>query len=368
MNVLHLSAGNLYGGVETLLTTLARLRHLAPEMEPQFGLCYRGQQWDELVAAGVVVNDLGPARVSRPHSVWRARRRLRAVLASTRPDVVITHNSWPHLIFAPVVRAAGCRLGITVHGPLTGQHWVERWALRTRPDLVIANSRYTAAAARGAFPGVPVSVWYLPVAPPPPLANASRADVRAEFGTSVDAFVILQASRLDAFKGHAVLIDALRRLAPGKWECWVVGGAQQAGEEKYLARLRAAVLESGLDQQVRFLGQRRDIARLLCAADIFCQPNTGPEPFGIVFVEALYAGLPVVTSGFGGAAEIVTEDCGVVIQPGDAGALARVLAILMRDPEHRRRLGAAGPARARQLCEPARQLTGFAQHLAQDHR
>jgi glycosyltransferase involved in cell wall biosynthesis len=249
---------------------------------------------------------------------------------------------------------------------MTGQHWVERWALRTRPDLVIANSRYTAALARSAFPGVPVSVWYLPVAPA--AVKASRSDVRGEFGTSSDAVVILQVSRLDAFKGHTVLIDALRRLDGScKWECWVVGGAQQAREKKYLCALRDAVCRGGLDQKVRFLGQRKDVARLLCAADIFCQPNTGPEPFGIAIVEALYGGLPVVTSGFGGAAEIVSEDCGVVLRPGDAAGLADVLASLMRDPERRRKLGAAGPARARQLCEPARQLSGFAQHLSQDH-
>ena len=69
---------------------------------------------------------------------------------------------------------------------------------------------------------------------------------------------------------------------------------------------------------MRFLGQREDVPRLMAAADVFCQPNTGPEPFGIVLVEALYAGLPVVTSGFGGAAEIVDQTCGVLTAPGDA--------------------------------------------------
>ena len=51
--MLHLSAGNLYGGIETFLTTLARMRHLAPGMEPEFGLCFRGRLWDELVATGL---------------------------------------------------------------------------------------------------------------------------------------------------------------------------------------------------------------------------------------------------------------------------------------------------------------------------
>src|SRR5262249_57437131 len=95
LRVLHLTAGNLYGGVETLLTTLARLRHLAPEMEPEFGLCFRGRLWDELTAAGVPVHDLGPVRISRPYTVQEARGRLKRVLAAAQPDVVVVHSSWP---------------------------------------------------------------------------------------------------------------------------------------------------------------------------------------------------------------------------------------------------------------------------------
>jgi len=56
-------------------------------------------------------------------------------------------------------------------------------------------------------------------------------------------------------------------------------------------------------RRVRFVGERLDVARILAAADIFCQPNIEAEPFGIVFIEALYAGLPVVASASGGALE-----------------------------------------------------------------
>ena len=94
----------------------------------------------------------------------------------------------------------------------------------------------------------------------------------------------------------------------------------------------------------------------MSAADIFCQPNSGPEPFGIVFVEALCAGLPVITSDFGGGAEVVDGTCGVLTPPGDAAAVAEALAGLIRDPARRAVLGNGGPDRARQLCDPARQL------------
>jgi glycosyltransferase involved in cell wall biosynthesis len=73
-------------------------------------------------------------------------------------------------------------------------------------------------------------------------------------------------------------------------------------------------------------------------------------------MEALDAGLPVVSTRLGGAAEIVNETCGVLVPPADPAALASALGALIADPEARTRLGSAGPARARQLCDPATEL------------
>jgi glycosyltransferase involved in cell wall biosynthesis len=92
---------------------------------------------------------------------------------------------------------------------------------------------------------------------------------------------------------------------------------------------------------------------LLAAADVHCQPNTGPEPFGVALVEALAAGRPVVTTALGAANEVVTDECGVRVEPGNAAALAAALARLIGDAAERERLGAAGPDRARHLSDPA---------------
>ena len=115
-----------------------------------------------------------------------------------------------------------------------------------------------------------------------------------------------------------------------------------------------------LSDRVCFLGQRRDVPRLLAAADIHCQPNTGPEPFGIAFIEALYAGLPVVTTALGGALEIVDQTCGILVPPGDEAALADAIVGLIHDSGRRQQLGAHGPARADALCNPARSMQRLA--------
>jgi glycosyltransferase involved in cell wall biosynthesis len=359
MRVLHVYAGNLFGGVETLLVTLAQHRDLCPEMQPEFALCFEGRLSKELNAAGAVVHALGNVKVSRPWTVWQARRRLGQVLARGRYEAVICHSCWPHAMFAPVVRACSVPLVFWSHDTPTGQHWLERWAGRTRPNLALANSRMTEAALPNLFPGVRSQVLFCPVSSPAAVGDRDglRRSVRQALETPQNAVVIVQASRLERWKGHDLLLDALGRLCevPG-WACWIAGGAQRPHEQDYLEHLRHKAHELGVGRRVQFLGQRSDVPQLLAAADIHCQPNTGPEPFGIAFLEALYAGLPVVTTALGGALEIIEEDCGVLVPPGDGEALADALRRLVQDQGMRGRLGRAGPSRARFLCAPEAQI------------
>jgi glycosyltransferase involved in cell wall biosynthesis len=94
----------------------------------------------------------------------------------------------------------------------------------------------------------------------------------------------------------------------------------------------------------------------MSAADIYCQPNTAPEPFGIAFVEALAAGLPVVTTAAGGALEVVDERCGVLLPEPSPEAVAGALQRLIDAPSLRASLAAAAPPQARRVSDPAARL------------
>ena len=369
MRILHLYAGNLYGGIERLLSTLARERHVCQDMEPAFGLCFRGRLSEELSDAGVPVYDLGPVRFSRPWTLWRARSRLSQLLRQERFDAVMTHAAWPHAVFAPSVRKSHLPLTHWVHDVMaeSGDRFEER-AARVLPRLAVANSRFTANSVPNVFPGVRTEVVYLPVSPPISsslaVASRERQAVRAELGTPLNDVVIIQSCRLERWKGHAVLVEALGQLrAVSGWTAWIAGGPQKAGESEYLAELRARAAACEVGDRIRFLGQRKDVPRLLAAADVLCQPNTGPEPFGIAFVEALYAGRPVVTADLGGGREVINSRCGVLVPPNDAQAVATALAELIANPDRRHALSAAAPARAAELCDPARQLGKVAKLL-----
>jgi glycosyltransferase involved in cell wall biosynthesis len=360
MRVLHVNAGNLYGGIETLLVTLARERGLCPDLEPSFALCFEGRLARELRATGVPVSLLGPARFRYPWTILAVRRRLAALLAAERPDVVITHGAWSHAIAAPVVRRSGATLVHWVHNPALGKHWLERWANRTPPDLVIANSQFTASTTR-LFPDIRSAVAYSPLAPRP--AGAERAGIREALETPMDATVIVVASRLERWKGHLLLVEALGQLRDdSRWVAWIAGAPERRHEQLYLDEIRSAADRAGILSRLRFLGQRTDIPDVLAAADIHCQPNQGAEPFGLAFVEALYAGLPVVTTAIGAAPEIVDTSCGVLV-PVDAKALATALGRLIAEPAQRVRLGASGRVRARALCDPAARLAELRDYL-----
>src|SRR3712207_1507332 len=104
IRVLHVYSGNLYGGVERMLFTLAALRDGVPGMRQSFALAFEGQLAREIELSGCPLYMLGDVRISRPLSVRRGRERMRAAIRTERPDVVLCHSSWAHALFGPVAR------------------------------------------------------------------------------------------------------------------------------------------------------------------------------------------------------------------------------------------------------------------------
>jgi glycosyltransferase involved in cell wall biosynthesis len=366
MKILHISAGNLFGGIETLFVTLAKEQSLCQQMQPQFALCFPGRLADELQSLGAKVHQLGNVKISHPLTVWKARNQLQQILKQEQFDAVICHACWPQAVFGSVVKANHIPLVFWCHDVVSGKHPLEQLAKLVQPDLVIANSRYTQASVRKLYQHHS-DILYLPVASPNIDDHASnRQAVRAELNTPDDAVVIVQASRLERWKGQSLLISTLGQLReiPG-WVCWLAGGVQRPHEAEYFQELKTQAQELGIADRVLFLGQHSHVPFLLAAADIHCQPNTGPEPFGIAFIEALYANLPVVTTAMGGAMEIVDDTCGRLVAPDDINALTEVLAHLITNPGERATLAVGGKSRAEYLCNPKRQLNRLYSLLSQ---
>ncbi len=366
IRVLHISSGNLFGGIETFLIGLAENRGLCSEMEAEYALCFEGKLSKQLSAAAVPVHLLGGVRARHPSTVWRARWRLAELLRQRNFDCVVCHMPWAQAIFGPVVNSAAVPLVSWFHNAADRRHWIDLWArIASRPNLIICNSRFTGATLPKRYSEVPTEVVYYPIASTDlRLDENERNSRRASLETARDAKVIIQVSRMEAWKGHRLHLQALNKLRDlPNWVCWQVGGPQRPDESAYFESLKVAAERLGVAHRIRFLGARNDVPELLRAADIFCQTNLVPEPFGIVFIEALFAALPVVAVASGGALEIVDDSCGILTSP-EADAIAAAERKLIEDDSLRTALGSGGAPRASKLCDVPTQINKIAETLS----
>lgn len=162
---------------------------------------------------------------------------------------------------------------------------------------------------------------------------------------------LLNIGRFDEVKGHEYLVDACALLKKRgvRFLCEIVGGGPR--QELIRQRIQAA----GLDHEVKILGAqpRPEVTRLISEADVFVLPsvmaaNGEREGIPVALMEAMVAGLPVVSTVLSGIPELVDSDVsGLLVPPRDASALASALEKLARDPDLRARLGAAGRDKVR---------------------
>jgi glycosyltransferase involved in cell wall biosynthesis len=266
-----------------------------------------------------------------------------------RPDVVVSHGPWAHAALA-----AGVRRSVPVvfycHNPAT-RDWLHWLAGRGRVDYVLANSEFTRRSIGTLFPAVrSETVTYVLAGA---LSGSRREEILREFSRPGEV-VILQVSRFERWKGHSLLLQAAERLHDlAGWRIWFVGGAQRPSEKQYEAELRAFCQSRGLAGRVSFLQERSDIADLLATADVFCQPNTQPEPFGLVFVEAMAAGRAIVTTEGGGPAEFLSNDFSFTV-PVSPEPLATALRRVLVDRALRDSMGAAAARAYASRFDPVR--------------
>ena len=348
MPVLHVANGRLYGGIERMLTTLAECGQSCVE----FAVAAEGRLLSELRERGARVLFLGDVRLRHPSSILRARHLLRAGLLTRQPSSVVCHAPWAHALFAGIARSRGVPAVLWQHDRATGTPLLERACRAAGAELVICNSDWTAMTAAVLQPDVPCRTIYCPVTSAV-VADDARARTREALGAAPDQVVVLAASRLEPWKGHLELIRALASLVSKPWLLWIAGGAQRPHERAYLTNIEAEIRRLGVESRVKCLGERRDVRQLLAGADLVAQANVEPEPFGVIFAEALLAGVPVVTTNMGGAPEIVAPSCGRLVPPGDVSALSAALEELIVDGRLRRALGASGPTHAASRCDPS---------------
>ena len=172
-------------------------------------------------------------------------------------------------------------------------------------------------------------------------AGAERSALRSQLGIPDDQFVWLAAGRLEPQKDYPTLLAALAQCSTSPREhCLLIAGQGQLRSE-----LERAAAELGLSRRVRFLGLREDVPQLVAACDAMVLASRF-EGLPNVVMEAMAGARPVVATRVGGTPELVEHGVsGLLVDPGDPGALARAMCQVMAEPEASRlAMGSVGRA------------------------
>jgi glycosyltransferase involved in cell wall biosynthesis len=208
-------------------------------------------------------------------------------------------------------------------------------ALAAQVDRFIAVSRDIAdqLSQRFRWPRDRIEVVHNAVAlerfgsPPPP-------GLRAELTGGRELALVLTLARLTEQKGHPTLLRAAAELPEAVFAF--------AGDGPLRPELEHEAARLGVEDRVRFLGHREDVPDLLAASDVFALPSLY-EGSSLALLEAMAAGRAVVSSSIGGTAELIEDGAnGLLVPPGDVGALSSAIRRLLRDDGLRARLGARG--------------------------
>ena len=275
--ILHIGVGNVYGGVETVMTTLARHRDLCPDSELEFALCFDGRQAAALRATGATVHLIRDPRI---RTFWRARRHLRDILRERQIDGAVLHAPWIYTLLAPAVRSARLPAILIHYDPADGRRWYERLLSPGKPDLAIAISQAAAASLPNLFSGVRCETIHVPAEFPdqPALSAAEREAVRAGLSTAPDATVIVQVGRMEPYKGHRVNLQALVKLTElTNLVCWFAGRAEVDYQLRYLDSLKAEAARLSIAERVRFIGYYDDLPACLPPPISIASRTPGPK-------------------------------------------------------------------------------------------
>jgi len=269
-----------------------------------------------------------------------ARRRAKLVLAG-HPNLAPVVRLMKFA--APRMKSIVCAHGVEVWEPLPG---LRRRALQ-KANLVMAPSQYTADHVRGDQGVVPQKIRVLPWALDPQfevlVAGASKAERPERFP---EGRVILTVGRWlasERYKGMDTLITALPRLLT-RWPDLQLVAVGEGDDRDWLQDLAE---ENGVNMHVHFLSGLSYVQLAACyaACEMFALPSRG-EGFGLVYLEAMACGKPVIGGAHGGAPEVISDGVtGYLVQHGDAVQLATSIETLLANPEMAKEMGRRGKER-----------------------
>ncbi len=371
-DLLFVQSSTAIGGAETVLVNLfeasAEVRRRGTVATLGFG---RGDLPTRLRRVGVQVEEFTASRFRKPCAFFRTVRELTTLAESVGARTIIGNGCHPQVLASYAARRARVRSVFFVHEilrtRLLANAPIEVLALRSRCDLILANSKASAAPIRTLRPEVPWRVVY----PGTPMRTVTPGDVveaRKELGAGDDDVLFGMFGRFQRWKGQDVFLDAAARVADAmpRARFALVGDAAAGVEPEFAVRVKARAANASLANRVVLPGFRKDTDRLMAACDVICHASRAPEPFGMVLIEAMMQGRAVIATKGGGPSEILEDELsGRLVEPGSVEGMAAAMLELGQDAGVRQRLAVEGMRRARCTFTSERMAETFLECLSE---
>ncbi len=262
-------------------------------------------------------------------------------------DIVHAHlaRDYPVAAYA-TLRAPRMQLVLTRHVLFPLRMWLlNRFVLsRTAAIIAVSESVKSTLIHDSGVPATLISTIYNGI-PTAQFATARTGQLRSELSLAGAGVLIGVVGSISPHKGLDTFLRAIPLLTAGHPDAHfvIVGNALH---EEYVTELRNLVLQLGIVNCSWLIGQRADIPQIMKDLTILVMPSQG-EAFGLVLVEAMAAGTPVVATSVGGVREIITDgENGLLVPPKDPIRLAKALGGLLKQPALMERLRAAGQSDA----------------------
>ncbi len=342
-SVIVASWGERLGGAENrLLTFCEEIDRLA--IDPHFVFLQPGPLPGEVADLGIRTTVIPAGRLRQLNRFPRVVRDLVGILRRDHPEAVLSWTTKAHLYCGPAAAAARLsRRTLFWPAEIPDGGWLSRLATAIPSAGAICSSHAVAEAQARLRPRRPVTVVHPGVRAALPLSDAERRALRAGLGIPHDAVLVGTVGRLQRWKGHHHVLEALASIdAPEPVHGLVVGGDAHGLEPDCEPELHRRAEALGVADRVKFTGQVPDARRLMGAMDVLVNASDN-EPFGIVLIEAMALGIPIVAFASAGPTEIVADGrSGILVPPGDVRSLTTAVERLVRDRALRSQMGRAG--------------------------
>ena len=261
-----------------------------------------------------------------------ASLRITPRLLASRPLLAHVHNDFLYGLIAPLLHLVRVRSVVHFQIEPTGDD--VRWALRVRPDAIVACAHHVARRIEHFLPETssPQRIHVVPNAVDTARFSPTPRDAaKRRLNAPPDKPLLLIVANLAPHKGQETTLRTVAKLKKRglALECWIVG-EERGGGTRYTEQLRALACDLDVHDRVRMLGFREDVAELLQAADFLLLPSTH-EGLPLTILEAQATKVPVLAAPTAGIPEVVEHDRTGFLIPADdpdgyADCIARLLA------------------------------------------